>query len=137
MQQMRFKIISINVKKKPFENVLNRKHCRTWVSNLRHVHYGFIHSFYSLSFVRHTVSSKASSPQIAMQWFHFQFTISSSFLNTIKYLLTSSSSSIRHLNLSIYLSFNNVFQKAVPTQYVANPVCLPFFHYLREIMYIV
>jgi hypothetical protein len=36
----------------------------------------------------------------------------------------SSSSSNRHFHPSIYLSFSNMFWKAVPTQSVANPVRL-------------
>jgi hypothetical protein len=39
----------------------------------------------------------------------FQFTLSSSFPNTIQQLLTSSSSSSRHFYPSLYLSFSNVF----------------------------
>ena len=40
-------------------------------------------------------------------------------------MLTSSPSSSRYFYPSLYLSFNNVFQKAVPTQNVNNPVSLP------------
>jgi len=44
--------------------------------------------------------------------------VSSRFLNIIHWLLTSYSSSSR----PVYLSFNNLFQKTVPTQDVTNPV---------------
>ena len=50
-----------------------------------------------------------------------------SFLSIFQWLLASSSSSSRHLYLSICLSFNNVIQKAVFTHNVTNPVSLPSF----------
>jgi hypothetical protein len=54
-----------------------------------------------------------------------EFTVSSRFLKVIPWLFTSSSSSFRHFYPSLYLSFKNLFQKAVPTQNVTNPVSLP------------
>ena len=76
--------------------------------------------------VRSIASSKASSPQRVIQCFLFQFTVPSLFLKVIQQLLTSSFSSSRHFYPSLYLSSNNVFQKAVPTQDVTNPVSLRF-----------
>ena len=54
--------------------------------------------------------------------------ILSPFLKAIQWLLTSSPSSYLHFYPSLYLSFNNVFQKAVPTQDMTNPVSLPSFY---------
>ena len=59
------------------------------------------------------------------QCFRFQLPVSYNFLNVIQYLLTSSSSSSRHVDPSFSLSFHNVIQKAVPTQDVTNPVSVP------------
>ena len=48
-----------------------------------------------------------------------------------KQLLTSSSSSSRHFFTSLFLSFNNVFQKAVSTQDMTKPVSLMSFNFCR------
>ena len=50
------------------------------------------------------------------------FPVPSLFLKVIQQLLTSFSSSSRYLYLSLYPSISNVFQKAVPTHDVTNPV---------------
>ena len=80
-----------------------------------------------LSYDRSIVSSKTSSPQIAIQYFI------SHFLRVIQKLLTSSSSSFRHSYLSLYISLNNMFQKAVPMQDVTNQVTRPSFYYMQDI----
>jgi len=65
------------------------------------------HSFSSLSYDRSKASSKASSPQSAIQSFLFQMRVSSPFFKVIQYLSTSSSVSSCHFYLPLYLSFNN------------------------------
>ena len=55
-----------------------------------------------------------------------------SFLKVIQQLLTSSSSSYR----LFYLSCNNVFQKAVAMQCVANPTSLPLFQCMQDIPFL-
>jgi len=62
-----------------------------------------------------------------------EFPVSSTFLKVFQQLLTSSSPSCRHFYPSFYLSFNNLFQKAVPTQDVTSPANLPSFHILYSI----
>jgi hypothetical protein len=59
--------------------------------------------------------------------------LSSLFPTLIQWLLTSSSSSYTFFYISFYLSSNNVFQKAVPTQAVTNPVSLPSSYCLQHI----
>ena len=76
---------------------------------------------------RSIVSSRVSSTGSAIQCFVVQFTVISLFLKVIQQLLTSSSSSSLTFYPSLYFSFNNLFQKAIPTQYVTNPVSLPSF----------
>jgi hypothetical protein len=67
------------------------------------------------SIVRRSItSSKASSPRIAIRCFLFHFPVSTCFPNVMWEQITSSSSS----SDPVYLSFNNLFQKALPTQYV-------------------
>ena len=61
-------------------------------------------------------SPKSSSPQSAVSFFLFQFPASSLSLNVVQLLPTSSSSSSCHLYPSLYLSFNNLFSKALATQ---------------------
>jgi hypothetical protein len=58
--------------------------------------------------------------EFSTECFIFPLPGSSRFLKAIQSLLTSYSSSSR----LFYLSFNNLFQKAVPTQDVTNPVIL-------------
>jgi hypothetical protein len=70
----------------------------------------------SLSCDRSIASSKLSSPS-----FLLQLPVSSCFLQVIQQLLTSPSSPSCPSNLS----FDDVFQKAVRTQYVPNSVRLP------------
>jgi hypothetical protein len=91
-------------------------------------------------------SSNASSPYSAIQPFFFQFPISSSPLNVIQQLLTYSNSFSFHFYVypSLYLAFNNVFQKVVPIQVVTNPVifrfnlilCTIFLSYFRQYFFI-
>ena len=76
----------------------------------------FILSFYSQPYDRFVASSKVNSPQVAIHCFFFQFTVFCLFFNVTQQILTSSSSFPLHFYPSLYLSFNNVFQKAVPTQ---------------------
>ena len=98
----------------------------------KHVSPAFlVNSFSSPSYDSSIGSSKASSPQGAILCFLFQFPAASRLLKVIQYLLTSSSSSSCHFYPSLYLSFNNVFQKAVPTQDLTNPVSLQFFFSYR------
>ena len=93
----------------------------------------FIHSFLGLPYDRSIVFPKASSPQSVIQCFLFQCTVSSLLLKIIQQLLTCSFSSSCHFYPPFYLSFSNVFQKAVPTQDVFNPLSLPSFYYLQVI----
>ena len=79
-----------------------------------------------VSYDRSVASSKASSPAITIQCFLYQFPGVSHFLNVIRQLITSPSSSSSHFYPSLYLSFNNLFQKAVPTQNVTNPITFIF-----------
>ena len=93
----------------------------------------FIHLFSSLSYDRSKASSKASSPHSASQSFLPQMRVPSPFLKVIQQLPTSSSLSSCHFYPSLYLSFNNPLQKAVSTQNVTNPVCLPFTYFMQDI----
>jgi hypothetical protein len=68
------------------------------------------------------VFSKAYFFHSEIYCFLFQFPVYYPFLNTVKYLLTSSSTSSYHFYLSLYICFLNVFQMAVPMQDVTNPV---------------
>ena len=68
-------------------------------------------------------------PKTVIQCFLCQFPLSSRFCKVIQLLLKSSS--FHHLCPSLYISTNNVFQKEVPTQDVANLIILPHFHYTR------
>jgi len=70
------------------------------------------------------VSSKTSLSQSTIYCFLFRFSLPSLLLMVIHYLLTSSSSSACHYNPFLYLSTNNVFQKAVAKQDVTNLVNL-------------
>ena len=96
----------------------------------------FIHSF-----IPQSVSRQVQSPfqsEFSKECdlvLPFQFTVSSPLLETIQQLLMSSSSSFRHVypSLYTYLSFNYVFQKAVPTQDVTNPVSLRSFYGMKAI----
>jgi hypothetical protein len=82
------------------------------------------HSFISLTYDKSIASLKASSPVYPLSVSSIIF-----FLKVIQYLLTSSSSSSR----PFYLSFNHVFQKAVPMQDVTNPVSLPSFYCMYDV----
>ena len=81
-----------------------------------------LHQPCSLSFYRSRVSAKARSPQRVMHCFLFQFPVFSRFFKVIQQLVTSSSSSSSHFYAFLYLSFNNMLQKAVPTQYLVDTV---------------
>lgn len=89
------------------------------------VFYSFNRSFNQQAALQQAIpSSNVSSLQSASYCLVFQFPVSSRFLKTIQQLLASQSSSSRHAYTSLYLSFSNVFQKAVPTQDVTNPISL-------------
>ena len=79
-----------------------------------------IHSFRSLPYHKPTASSKAV---FAKEW--NQFPASSRFLKVILKLPTSFHSPSIHVYPSLYFSFNNLFQKAVPTPNVTNLVKIP------------
>jgi len=85
----------------------------------------------SLSYDRSIASFKELSPQRAIYGFLFQLLAYSYFL--IQKLLASSSPSSRHFYHSLFLSLNNLFQKAVPTQDVTNPVILPSIYCMYDI----
>ena len=89
----------------------------------------FLHSSRGLSYDRFTTSSKTNSPVSAIQCFLLQLPVSPLFLKIMQQLLTSSSSSCHPFPAS----FNNVFQKAVSTQVVTNPVSLPSFYFMQDI----
>ena len=61
-----------------------------------------------------------------------QLPVSYSSLKVIQWLLTSSCSSSRHFYPSLYPSFNNAFQKAVPTPDVTNCASLLRFIICRK-----
>ena len=69
----------------------------------------------NLSNDRPKTSSKTIPPHSAIQDFLLQLTVSSPVLKAIQQLLTPSSSSSFHFYLPLYLSFNNLLQKAVST----------------------
>ena len=77
------------------------------------IHIIFIIS--NLSNDRYKASSKTIPPHSAIQSFLLQLTVSSPVLKVIQQLLTPSSSSSYHFHLPLYLSFNNLLQKAVST----------------------
>ena len=66
----------------------------------------------NLSNDRSKASSKTIPPHSAIQGFLLQLTVSSPVLKVIQQLLTPSSSSSCHFYLLLYLSFNNLLQKA-------------------------
>jgi hypothetical protein len=84
-------------------------------------------SSFCLSYGRFVASSKTNSPQSAIWCFRFQFPVAFLFLKVIQWLLTYYSSSSRHFYPSLYLSFINMFEKTIPTQYVTNPVSFILF----------
>jgi len=90
-----------------------------YVRIIRHV---YNHAFCSLCGDRSTPSPKANHPYRAIWCFFFQFTVACLFLKMIQQLLTSRSSSSRHLYPSLFLSFNSVFEFAVPMENVTNPI---------------
>ena len=69
----------------------------------------------NLSNDRSKASSKTIPPHSAIQGFLLQLTVSSPVRKVIQQLLTPSSSSSCHFYLPLYLSFNNLLQKAVST----------------------
>jgi hypothetical protein len=87
------------------------------------------HSSICLSRDRSIASSKLSSPKSAILSFLLQLPVSSCFLKVIQQLLTSPSSPSCLSNLS----FNDVFYKAVPTQYVPNPVGVPSSYCVKNV----
>ena len=80
-----------------------------------------------------TDSCNARSLHSATYCLIFQFSASSSFLKAIQQLLTSSSSYSHRFYPSLYIPFNKVFQKAVPTQDMTNPVTLPSVYCMYDI----
>ena len=92
-----------------------------------------------MSIIKHVTLQKIVAhdfrydPRSTISCILFQFPVSSLFRKAIKQLLTSSSSSSRHFYLSLHLSFNNVYYKAVPTQDVTNPVSLPSVYFMWDI----
>jgi hypothetical protein len=83
----------------------NNKYQYRFLSSSLHFIHSFIHSFCSLPYYMSIVSSKASSPQAAIQCFLFQFSVSS----VLRSSSMSSSSSSRHFYPSLYVSFNIMF----------------------------
>ena len=77
---------------------------KTWVVDAAIV----IHSFHSLPRDRSTNSPKARSAHTATWCFLLQFSVPSHFHKVIQWLLMSSSSSSRHLEISSYIAFTNV-----------------------------
>ena len=85
----------------------------------------FMHSFCCLSCGRSTAFPKrvVHRVQSSAASFNFQCRLFSlrSFSSCVVFFLS------RRLYPSLCLSFSNVFQKAVPTQDVTNPVTVPFY----------
>ena len=98
-----------------------------------HVNMRLAYPFCILPYDRSTASSEAGSPHSAIQYFLFQVSVYSPFLKVVQQLRTSSFSSSSHFYPSPYLPFNNIFQEAVPTQVVTNPVSLPSFQCVQDI----
>ena len=103
-------------------NVLPSCYAHTHTHTHTHTHiyiyiyiYIYIQSFSILSDDRSKASSKTMPPHSAIQNLLLQMRISSPVLKVIQQLLTSSSSSSCHFHLPLYLSFDNLFQKAVST----------------------
>ena len=87
---------------------------------------------HSLSYDRCINSFKVSSPISAIYCFLFQVPVSFRFLKVFHQLFTSSFSSSH----TFYLPFNNMFQKAVPTQDVSNQVALPSFYCVQDVQFL-
>ena len=92
----------------------------------RKLHNEELHSFRSLSY-NSVASSKASSPHSAIQCFHFQFPLSSRFLNVVQQRLTSTSF-FPVTSIPPSVSPLITFQKAVPTRDVTNQVSVLSFY---------
>ena len=91
--------------------------------------------FRSLSYDRPKVFSTSSWPQSVM-CFLFKFPVSSCFLQVKQQLLTSSSSCTRNFQSSVCPSFNKMFQKAVSTQLLTNPVSLLSLYCTQDIPFL-
>jgi hypothetical protein len=112
--------------------ICNRSHNDDKILGLNFTHITFIHSFI------HSVVSLTTGSKPVPKWaLHIVRSRASSF--RCEYPLPSlrSSSSFllllsRHpvTSISFFLSFNNLSQKAVSTQYVTNPVSLPFAYFM-------
>ena len=76
---------------------------------------------------------KATSPHSAIQCFLFQFTASSCLLKIIQQLRTSSPTSSRLLYSYLYFYSNSLFQKAVRTQEVTNPISHISFYFMQDV----
>lgn len=88
-----------------FTGAVSCKFYKTWAVDAATV----IHSFRSLPCDGSMNSSKASSTQTATWFFLLQLPVPSLFLKGIQWLLMSSSPFSRHLDLSSYIAFTNVF----------------------------
>ena len=89
---------------------------------------GIIHLFRGLSYDRSIDPSKSRSPQSATWCLLFQSPVYSVVFNVIQQLLMSFSLSSRH----VYISFNNMFYKAVPKQDVTNQISRHIFLIFAE-----
>ena len=101
------------------------------ILNIRQENSCAFHPFRRLPYDRSSASAKASSPQRAIYCFRFQFPVFSLFLRSA----SSSSFSLHycHFHLSFFPHFSNVFQKAVPTPVVTNPIRLPSWYCMQDI----
>ena len=84
-------------------------------------------------------SSRASSPHCVIQCFLFQFPVSFLLRKVTQQVLTSSSSSSRHLYPSLYISFNNVSQSVINPHSLFllfvgyfSPPSLPAIHFISH-----
>ena len=82
-------------------------------------------------------SSKVNSLQDAIQCFLFQYPVPPAFRKAIQQVLTSSSSSSsHHFYPFLYLPCDNVFQKAVSTQFVINQFILSTFYCMQDFSFV-
>ena len=115
-----------------YDRIRGRQLSPPCLPDLNLIH-SFIHSFSILSDDRSKASSKTNPVHSAIQSFLLQMRVSSPVLKFIQQLLMSSFSSSCHFHLSLYLSFDNLFQKAVSTQDVSNQFSLLFSYFLQDI----
>ena len=93
-------------------------------------------SSYKKRICRAAVSQRLrnTSLHIEIQHFLFQFSVTSCSPQVIQQLLTSSSSASDYYYPFLYLSFNNVFYKAVPTQDVTYPFPLTSVYSVQDVL---